>query len=37
MKLMEEHPEAGFKVMRRIAEIIADRLRNSRQALLKTI
>lgn len=37
MKLMEEHPEAGFKVMKRIAEIIADRLRNSRQALLKTI
>ncbi|MCQ3938528.1 MAG: hypothetical protein DPW18_15985 [Chloroflexi bacterium] len=37
MKLLEEHPEAGFKVMRRVAEIIADRLRNSRQALLKTI
>jgi CRP-like cAMP-binding protein len=37
MKLMEENPEAGFKVMKRIAEIIADRLRNSRQALLKTI
>lgn len=37
MKLLEENPEAGFKVMKRIAEIIADRLRNSRQALLKTI
>ena len=37
MKIMEEHPEHGFKVMKRIAEIIADRLRNSRQALLKTI
>jgi CRP-like cAMP-binding protein len=37
MKLMEENPEAGFKVMKRIAEIIADRLRNSRQALLKTM
>ncbi|HRQ23895.1 MAG TPA: cyclic nucleotide-binding domain-containing protein [Anaerolineales bacterium] len=37
MQLMEEYPEAGFKVMKRIAEIIADRLRNSRQALLKTI
>ncbi|NOH03663.1 MAG: cyclic nucleotide-binding domain-containing protein [Chloroflexi bacterium] len=37
MKLLEEHPEAGFKVMRRVTEIIADRLRNSRQALLKTI
>lgn len=37
MKLMEDNPQAGFQVMKRIAEIIADRLRNSRQALLKTI
>lgn len=37
MKLLEKNPEAGFQVMKRIAEIIADRLRNSRQALLKTI
>ena len=37
MNLMEKNPEAGFKVMLRIAEIIADRLRNSRQALLKTM
>ena len=37
MKLLESHPEAGFQVMRRITEIISDRLRNSRQALLKTI
>ena len=37
MKLLEQNPEAGFKVMQRIAEIIADRLRNSRQALLKTM
>lgn len=37
MKLMEAHPEAGFKVMLRITEIISDRLRNSRQALLKTM
>lgn len=37
MKLMEENPQAGFQVMKRIAEVIADRLRNSRQALLKTI
>lgn len=37
MKLLEEHPDAGFLVMKRIAEIIADRLRNSRQALLKTL
>lgn len=37
MDLLEKHPEHGFTVMKRIAEIIADRLRNSRQALLKTI
>jgi CRP-like cAMP-binding protein len=37
MALLEKHPEAGFQVMKRIAEIIADRLRNSRQALLKTM
>jgi CRP-like cAMP-binding protein len=37
MQILEKHPEAGFIVMRRIAEIIADRLRNSRQALLKTL
>lgn len=37
MHVLEAHPEAGFKVMLRITEIIADRLRNSRQALLKTI
>lgn len=37
MKIMEAHPEAGFKVMLRITEIISDRLRNSRQALLKTL
>lgn len=37
MKVLEQDPESGFKVMVRIAEIIADRLRNSRQALLKTM
>ncbi|MBL0344650.1 cyclic nucleotide-binding domain-containing protein [Candidatus Villigracilis affinis] len=37
LKLLEKYPEAGFKVMQRIAEIIADRLRNSRQALIKTL
>lgn len=37
MQLLEKNPEYGFTVMKRIAEIIADRLRNSRQALLKTI
>lgn len=37
MKLLEENPESGYKVILRIAEIIADRLRNSRQAFLKTL
>lgn len=37
MKLLEQNPESGFKVMQRITVIIADRLRNSRQALLKTL
>jgi len=37
MKLLNDNPEAGFKVMQRITEIIASRLRNSRQALLKTL
>ncbi|MBI5942989.1 MAG: cyclic nucleotide-binding domain-containing protein [Chloroflexi bacterium] len=37
LKLLEANPESGFKVMQRITEIIADRLRNSRQALLKTM
>jgi CRP-like cAMP-binding protein len=37
LKILETHPEVGFKVMLRITEIIADRLRNSRQALLKTM
>jgi len=37
LNLLEANPESGFKVMQRITEIIADRLRNSRQALLKTL
>lgn len=37
MNLLEKNPEAGFKIMQRVTVIIADRLRNSRQALLKTI
>ena len=37
IKLLEKNPEHGFIVMKRIAEIIADRLRNSHQALLKTL
>lgn len=37
MKILDGHPEDGFKVMLRITTIISDRLRNSRQALLKTL
>ena len=37
MKLLNDNPEAGFTVMQRITELIASRLRNSRQALLKTL
>jgi len=37
MQLLEENPNAGFTVMRRLTELVASRLRNSRQALLKTI
>ena len=37
MKLLEENPTAGFTVMQRLTELVASRLRNSRQALLKTL
>jgi CRP-like cAMP-binding protein len=37
MNLLEENPEAGFVVMRRLTELISSRLRNSRQALIKTL
>jgi len=37
MEILDGHPEAGYKIMLRITQIISDRLRNSRQALLKTI
>jgi len=37
LQVMAEYPQAGFDVMRRVAELIADRLRNSRHALLKTL
>ena len=37
MKLLEGNPEAGFTVMQRLTELVASRLRNSRQALLKTL
>ena len=35
--ILENNPDAGYKIMLRITEIISDRLRNSRQALLKTM
>jgi CRP-like cAMP-binding protein len=37
LKLLEENPAAGFLVMQRLTELVASRLRNSRQALLKTL
>lgn len=37
MSILDRHPEAGYKVMLRITQVVSDRLRNSRQALLKTL
>ena len=37
LKLLTEDPAAGFTVMQRLTELIASRLRTSRQALLKTL
>ncbi|MFZ5911938.1 MAG: cyclic nucleotide-binding domain-containing protein [Chloroflexota bacterium] len=37
MELLNQNTAAGFLVMQRIAELIANRLHNSRQALLKTL
>ena len=37
MQILSDHPDAGFVVMHRMAEMISYRLRNSRQALLKTL
>jgi len=37
LKILDKFPEAGYKIMLRITQIISDRLRNSRQALLKTL
>ncbi len=37
MQILDEHPVDGYKIMLRITTIISDRLRNSRQALLKTL
>jgi len=37
LRILDQHPEDGYKIMLRITQIISDRLRNSRQALLKTL
>lgn len=37
MEALEAHPRDGFKIMQRLAELISYRLRNSRDALLKTL
>jgi len=37
MKLLEANPASGFAVMQRLTELVSSRLRNSRQALLKTL
>ena len=37
LQILDRHPDAGYKIMLRITTIISDRLRNSRQALLKTL
>jgi len=37
LHVLEAHPDAGFKVMHRMANLVSDRLRNSRQALIKTL
>lgn len=37
LEILGKYPETGYMVMLGITQIISDRLRNSRQALLKTI
>lgn len=37
MQILDKFPEAGYRIMLRITTVISDRLRNSRQALLKTL
>ena len=37
MSILERHPEAGYKIMLSITQVVSDRLRNSRQALLKSL
>jgi CRP-like cAMP-binding protein len=37
LKVFQESPQDGFLVMHRVANLVSDRLRNSRQALIKTM
>lgn len=37
MDVLQNDPDAGFRIMLRITQVISDRLRNSRQALLKSL
>lgn len=37
LEVLKDDPVAGITVMRRVAEVISSRLRNSRTALLKTL
>jgi CRP-like cAMP-binding protein len=37
LELLNKYPAAGFTVMQRLTELVSSRLRNSRQALLKTL
>lgn len=37
LELLEENPADGFRVMQRLTELVSSRLRNSRQALIKTL
>ncbi|MCX6083002.1 MAG: cyclic nucleotide-binding domain-containing protein [Chloroflexi bacterium] len=37
LNILAANTDAGFSVMHRIANLVSDRLRNSRQALLKTL
>jgi CRP-like cAMP-binding protein len=37
LKILADNTDAGFLVMHRVASLVSDRLRNSRQALLKTL
>jgi len=37
LQILSDNSDAGFKVMHRIANLVSERLRNSRQALIKTL